>query len=117
MADVFISYANADRSLALKLAAMLEAEGWKVWWDTSLTIGDDFRNEIMTELGRARAVIVIWTDASIKSDWVRSEAGRAQGPSLRSPWPRSTRGLAPTGLRSFHHHWLNRNGYSISNAG
>jgi hypothetical protein len=32
----------------------------------------------MTELGRARAVIAIWTDASIKSDWVRSEAGRAQ---------------------------------------
>jgi hypothetical protein len=57
---------------------MLEAEGWKVWWDTSLTIGDDFRNEIMTELDRARAVIVIWTDASIKSDWVRSGAGRAQ---------------------------------------
>jgi hypothetical protein len=78
MGDVFISYAKTDRPLALKLAAMLEAEGWKVWWDTSLTIGDDFRNEIMTELGRARAVIVIWTDASIKSDWVRSEAGRAQ---------------------------------------
>jgi TIR domain len=78
MADIFVSYAKADRSLASKLAAMLEAEGWKVWWDTSLTIGDDFRNEIMTELGRARAVVVIWTDASIKSNWVRSEAGRAQ---------------------------------------
>jgi hypothetical protein len=78
LADVFISYAKADRPLALKLAAMLEAEGWKTWWDTSLIPGDDFRNEIMTELGRARAVIVIWTDASIKSDWVRSEAGRAQ---------------------------------------
>ena len=77
MADVFISYAKTDRPLALKLAAMLEAEGWTTWWDTSLTIGDDFRNEIMTELGRARAVIVIWTDTSIKSDWVRSEAGRA----------------------------------------
>jgi TIR domain len=78
MADVFISYAKTDRPLASKLAAMLEAEGWTTWWDTSLTIGDDFRNEIMTELGRARAVIVIWTDTSIKSDWVRSEAGRAQ---------------------------------------
>jgi TIR domain len=78
MADVFVSYAKADRSLALKLVAMLEAEGWNVWWDTTLAIGDDFRNEIMTELGRARAVVVIWTDASIKSDWVRSEAGRAQ---------------------------------------
>src|SRR5262245_8442775 len=78
MADIFISYAKTDRPLASKLAAMLEAEGWTTWWDTSLTIGDDFRNEIMTELGRARAVIVIWTDTSIKSDWVRSEAGRAQ---------------------------------------
>ena len=78
MADIFISYAKADRPLALKLVAMLEAEGWEVWWDTSLSIGDDFPNEIMTQLGRARAVIVIWTDASIKSDWVRSEAGRAQ---------------------------------------
>src|SRR5215813_10978358 len=78
MADVFVSYAKTDRPLASKLVAMLEAEGWKVCWDTSLAIGDDFRNEIMTELGRARAVIVIWTDASIKSDWVRSEAGRAQ---------------------------------------
>jgi len=65
MADIFISYAKTDRPLALKLAAMLEAEGWTTWWDTSLTIGDDFRNEIMTELGQARAVIVIWTDASI----------------------------------------------------
>jgi len=78
MADVFVSYAKTDRSLASKLVAMLEAESWTTWWDTSLAIGDDFRNEIMTELGRARAVIVIWTDASIKSDWVRSEAGRAQ---------------------------------------
>jgi hypothetical protein len=46
MADVFISYAKPDRPLASKLAAMLEAEGWTTWWDTSLTIGDDFRNEI-----------------------------------------------------------------------
>jgi TIR domain len=45
MADVFISYAKPDRPLALKLAAMLEAEGWRTWWDTSLTIGDDFRND------------------------------------------------------------------------
>ena len=30
---------QADRPLALKLAAMLEAEGWKVSRDTSLTIG------------------------------------------------------------------------------
>ena len=36
MADIFISYAKADRDLALKLSAFLEAEGWTVWWDKSL---------------------------------------------------------------------------------
>jgi len=56
MADVFISYAKADRPLAIELAAMLEAEGWKVWVDTSLIPGDDFRNEIMTELAVLGAV-------------------------------------------------------------
>jgi hypothetical protein len=30
MADVFVSYAKTDRSLASKLVAMLEAEGWSV---------------------------------------------------------------------------------------
>src|SRR5215475_3925717 len=98
MADVFISYAKADRPLALKLAAMLEAEGWRTWWDTSLAIGDDFRNEIMTELGRARAVVVIWTDASIKSDWVRSEAGRAQADRKLIPVK-----LEHLGIRTYRH--------------
>jgi TIR domain len=77
VADIFISYAKADRHLVLKLAALFESEGWTVWWDTSLTPGDDFRDAIMTELSNARAVVVVWTDASCKSDWVRSEAGRA----------------------------------------
>jgi hypothetical protein len=78
MADVFVSYAKTDRSLASKLVAMLEAEGWKVWWDTSLGAADLYRDEIMKQLAAARAVIAIWTPNSIRSDWVRAEAGRAK---------------------------------------
>ena len=78
MADVFVSYAKTDRSLASKLVAMLEAEGWKVWWDTSLGAADLHRDEIMKQLASARAVIAIWTPNSIRSDWVRAEAGRAK---------------------------------------
>ena len=37
--------------------------------------GDTYRDEIMKELAAARAVIVIWTQASIASDWARAEAG------------------------------------------
>jgi hypothetical protein len=78
MADVFVSYAKTDRSLASKLVAMLEAEGWSVWWDTSLGAADLYRDEIMKQLVSARAVIAIWTPNSIKSDWVRAEAGTAK---------------------------------------
>jgi len=78
MADVFVSYAKTDRSLASKLVAMLEAEGWSVWWDKSLGAADLYRDEIMKQLASARAVIAIWTPNSIKSDWVRAEAGTAK---------------------------------------
>jgi hypothetical protein len=77
MADIFISYSKKDHEEARLLAAYLEAEGFSVWWDTSLKSGEQFRKVIMTELGRARAVIAIWTENSIESDWVQSEAGRA----------------------------------------
>jgi hypothetical protein len=78
MADIFISYSKEDRDQALKLSSALEAEGWSVWWDKSLNAGDLYRDEIMTELAKARAVISIWTENSIHSDWVRAEAGRAK---------------------------------------
>lgn len=77
MADIFISYSKQDQDDARLLAAFLEAEGYSVWWDAGLHSGDSFRKVIMTELGRARAVIAIWTENSIHSDWVASEAGRA----------------------------------------
>src|SRR6478752_3032433 len=78
MADVFISYSKADHALALKLSVFLEAEGWSVWWDKSLGAADLYRDEIMKQLVAARTVISIWTENSVKSDWVRAEAGRAK---------------------------------------
>src|SRR5215475_3509043 len=78
MADIFISYSKADHALALKLSTFLEAEGWSVWWDTSLGAADLYRDEIMKQLVAARAVISIWTPNSIRSDWVRAEAGTAK---------------------------------------
>jgi TIR domain len=78
MADVFISYSKSDHALALKLSTFLESEGWTVWWDKSLGAADLYRDEIMKQLVAARAVITIWSPNSIRSDWVRAEAGRAK---------------------------------------
>jgi hypothetical protein len=79
MADIFISYAKKHARLTEELARDLEAEGFTTWWDTSLLPGDEFPEQIKNEIDAAQAVIVIWTDSSVASPWVRAEANRAYG--------------------------------------
>jgi WD40 repeat protein len=78
VADVFISYSKARKKETIVLAAALEKRGVTVWWDKDITPGETFRKIIEKELAEARAVIVIWTPQSVKSDWVISEAGRGR---------------------------------------
>lgn len=81
MADVFISYSKQDPEPTAALAKDLEAQGWSTWWDTSLLPGDEFPEVIKHQIEIAKAVIVIWTTNSVKSQWVRAEAmlGHSQG--------------------------------------
>src|SRR5262245_27372070 len=111
MADIFISYSKADRELAWNLSAYLEAEGWSVWWDKSLLPGDPFRDEIMKELAAARAVITIWTENSIKSDWVRAEAGQAKSAAKLIPVkvPKLGYSEIPLPFGEMHTEDINRN--------
>jgi len=77
MADIFISYARPDRETAKQLADSLASRGYQVWWDAELVGSDDFRDVICEELSLAKAVIVIWSENSVRSKFVRDEAGRA----------------------------------------
>jgi hypothetical protein len=77
MPEIFISYSHADREHIVRLSSFLESKGWTVWWDKSLLSGAPYRDEIVNQLATSRAVIVLWTSNSIKSDFVRSEASRA----------------------------------------
>lgn len=74
MADVFISYKQEEQQLARKVAAALEAEGFSTWWDDRITPAEHWDEVIEREIGAARAVVVLWTPASIGSNWVRTEA-------------------------------------------
>ncbi|MFN0121691.1 MAG: TIR domain-containing protein [Blastocatellia bacterium] len=73
-ADVFISYAREDREKAGAIAALLEQRGWRVWWDREIRIGDSFSDVITRELESAAAVVVLWSQHSVSSNWVRDEA-------------------------------------------
>lgn len=74
MSDIFISYARRDRETAQRLATALEAQGWSVWWDTRLNAGEVWDEVIGRELAAARCVIVLWSNTSVQSHWVREEA-------------------------------------------
>jgi TolB-like protein len=72
---VFLSYARADRARVAKLAEALQAAGITLWWDTAIEGGASFSADIERELDAADVVVVAWSAASVKSDWVRDEAG------------------------------------------
>lgn len=78
MADVFISYSSVDREYAADLAGCLDAAGLDVWWDRELLGGSTYGDEIYRELRKANAVIVLWSEHSIESDWVFKEAAFGQ---------------------------------------
>src|SRR5262245_48877120 len=77
MADIFISYARADRTRAEKLAHALGQHGWSVWWDRFIPPGKTFDEVIEGALSSARCVIVLWSHDSVKSEWVKAEASDA----------------------------------------
>jgi len=81
MASVFLSYDHEDGALAAPIAAALENAGHSVWWDRQIHGGAEYNSEIESAVERADAVVVLWTERSVKSAWVRDEAaeGRDSG--------------------------------------
>jgi hypothetical protein len=97
---IFLSYAHADAKRAQQLAAALSARGYTVWWDALIEGGAQFAKSIRQALEAADAVVVLWSESSIESDWVCDEA--AQGRDRRRLVPLSLDGtLPPLGFRQY----------------
>ena len=79
MADVFVSYKAEDRRRVRRLVEALEEEGFSVWWDAQVGVGDQWREAIARELESARCVVVVWSKKSVGPGgrFVRDEATRA----------------------------------------
>lgn len=74
MADIFLSYAREDEARARALAEVLERRGWTVFWDWHIPHGSDFTDHIQGQLQQARCIVVLWSNASVGSKFVRDEA-------------------------------------------
>ncbi|MEM6387402.1 MAG: toll/interleukin-1 receptor domain-containing protein [Pseudomonadota bacterium] len=74
---IFLSYASEDRDAAEALLTLLKDQGLPFWWDQYI-LGDGWRDQIAERLNAAKAVLAVWTEASVASDGVREEAAIAQ---------------------------------------
>jgi hypothetical protein len=81
MADIFVSYAREDKARAEQIARGLEALGLDVFWDSEIPPGQTWADYIEAKLSKCKAVIVLWSEHSTRSQWVREEArmGRDKG--------------------------------------
>lgn len=100
MASVFLSYDRDDAGIAPPIASALEKAGHSVWWDEHISGGSQFSKEIEQALDNADVVVVVWTQFSVESPWVRDEAG--SGRDRGRLVPLSLDGtLPPLGFRQF----------------
>lgn len=78
MADIFISYARPNEGLAKKAGDALRAAGYAVWRDDELPAHLAYSDVIEERIKSAKAVLVLWSNEAVKSQWVRAEADAAR---------------------------------------
>ncbi len=71
---MFLSYAREDQDAVLELARAIETTGFTVFLDRDIRPGMSYEDIIETKLNDARCVVVVWSQASVASRWVRAEA-------------------------------------------
>ena len=78
MSDIFISYSREDSKFVEALIIALIDYGWSVWSDKSgISEGRPYDEQTENAILEATVALVIWSQSSVKSRWVRAEAAYA----------------------------------------
>ena len=78
MTDIFISYARPNEPLAKQAAEALRTAGYGVWRDDELPAHRAYGEVIEERIKLAKAVLVLWSNDAVRSQWVRAEADAAR---------------------------------------
>ena len=77
---VFLSHSHQDRWIACVLRDKIQGIGVDVWLDAfDLPGGAKIRERIKDGMRRSKECLILLSPASLRSDWVRHEAGVADG--------------------------------------
>src|SRR3954453_23544615 len=78
MGDVFISYARETATAAKAIADAVRRHGYAVWLDDQILAHREYADVISERIDAASAVLVVWSEPAVRSQWVRSEANRGR---------------------------------------
>jgi hypothetical protein len=85
MSDIFISYSTQDRDRAKNVATRLMQEGWSVFWNRNISPGSTWDDILEKELYAAKVIVVLWSNNSVRSEWVRIEAANGASRNMLVP--------------------------------
>ncbi len=72
--EVFLSYAHEDVAVAQAISQRIAHERWSVFWDRTIPVGFTWDDIVEEALDEAKCIVVLWSPAAQKSEWVRIEA-------------------------------------------
>ena len=78
MTDIFISYARSNEPQARQAGDALRSAGYNVWRDDELPAHRAYSDVIEERIRSAKAVLVLWSNDAVRSQWVRAEADAAR---------------------------------------
>lgn len=74
---VFVSYAHKDNEKVLDLIKLLKRKMCRIWYDEGLTPGESWNDDLANHISKCECVIIIITNNSIQSQYVKSELNYA----------------------------------------
>ena len=78
--SVFISHSHQDNELVRDLVRRLRAAGLKPFVDLAdLPVGADWKKTVREQIHAADAMLILVTPAALKSAWMMTELGMAEG--------------------------------------
>jgi hypothetical protein len=74
---LFVSFAHVDEVRVAALAQVLAAAGFEPWWDDHLELGEDWKAELIRQIGACDAFLYVASGDSVESEWCRWELAQA----------------------------------------
>lgn len=70
---IFVSYAHTDRDIVYPIIELLQNNGYHVWYDEGLHIGNDWRDELEERIRCCHAFIFMQSKQSVRSEYCKDE--------------------------------------------